>query len=79
MVEAALRRRRWGLQQWAELYQDLPSRQSKVQVADRSVISTTNAETQVASPAGLQHLIIVSVRGEHLDHTPQSYIFAAPH
>lgn len=68
MVEAALRRRRWDLQQWAELYQDLPSRQSKVQVADRSVISTTNAETQVASPPGLQPLIDASVKGERPHH-----------
>ena len=64
MVEAALRRRQWGLQQWGELYQDLPSRQSKVQVQDRSVISTINAETCVASPAGLQPLIDTSVAGQ---------------
>lgn len=63
MVEAALRRRQWGLQQWAELYSDLPSRQSKVQVADRSVITTTNAETKTTSPAGLQALIDSAVAG----------------
>lgn len=65
MVEAGLRRRQWGLGQWAELYQDLPSRQTKVLVADRSVISTINAETQVASPAGLQALIDQAVAGQH--------------
>lgn len=64
MVEAALRRRSWGLQQWANLYTDLPSRQSKVLVADRSVIRTTNAETQVASPAALQPAIDQAVTGE---------------
>ena len=63
MVEAGLRRRQWGLGQWAELYQDLPSRQTKVLVADRSVISTINAETQVASPPGLQALIDQAVAG----------------
>lgn len=63
LVEAALRRRQWGLQHWGDLYQDLPSKQSKVQVADRSVISTTDAETKVASPAGLQALIDRSVAG----------------
>lgn len=63
MVEAGLRRQQWGLGQWAELYQDLPSRQTKVLVADRSVISTTNAETQVSSPAGLQALIDQAVAG----------------
>ena len=63
MVEAGLRRRQWGLGQWAGLYQDLPSRQTKVLVADRSVISTINAETQVASPPGLQALIDQAVVG----------------
>ncbi len=64
MVEAALRRRQWGLQEWGQLYQDLPSRQSKVLVADRGVISTINAETQVAAPAGLQALIDQAVAGK---------------
>ncbi|KAL0038851.1 hypothetical protein WJX79_010662 [Trebouxia sp. C0005] len=63
MVEAALRRRQWDLQEWGHLYQDLPSRQTKVLVADRSVISTINAETQVAAPAGLQALIDKAVAG----------------
>ena len=30
LVEAALRRRKWGLSDWANLYTDLPSRQLKV-------------------------------------------------
>lgn len=64
MVEAALRRRQWDLQEWGHLYQDLPSRQTKVLVADRSVISTINAETQVAAPAGLQALIDKAVAGK---------------
>ena len=29
MVEAALRRRQWGLNDWAQLYTDLPNRQLK--------------------------------------------------
>ena len=65
MVEAGLRWRQWGLGQWAELYQDWPSRQTKVLVADRSVMSTINAETQDASPAGLQALIDQAVAGQH--------------
>ena len=66
MVEAALRRRQWGLQQWGQLYQDLPSRQTKVLVADRSIITTSHAETQVAAPAGLQTLIDQAVAGQAL-------------
>ena len=30
LVEAALRRKKWGLPEWAALYTDLPSRQLKV-------------------------------------------------
>ena len=66
MVEVALRRRQWGLQQWGQLYEDLPSRQSKVLVADRSVISTSHAESQVAAPPGLQTLIDQAVAGQAL-------------
>ena len=32
LVEVALRRKSWSMQQWAALYNDLPSRQLKVQV-----------------------------------------------
>lgn len=63
LVEAALRRKGWGLEQWAELYSDLPSRQLKVKVADRSVIATTDAERRVAAPAALQEAIDKAVAG----------------
>lgn len=63
LVESALRRRAWGLAEWAALYADLPSRQLKVRVADRGAIQTTNAETHVAQPAGLQQLINAAVAG----------------
>ena len=75
MVEAALRRRQWGLQQWASLYEDLPSRQTKVVVADRSVINTINAETQVATPAELQPLINQAVTGQNF-HSLQHFALA---
>ncbi len=35
LVEAALRRRKWGLNEWATLYTDLPSRQLKVTIRSR--------------------------------------------
>ncbi|KAL4553161.1 hypothetical protein Ndes2526B_g03039 [Nannochloris sp. 'desiccata'] len=57
MVEAALRRKKWSLEQWSQLYADLPSRQLKVRVADRSIISTTDAERRVAEPKALQEKI----------------------
>ena len=35
LVEAALSRRQWGLNEWATLYDDLPSRQLKVCLNER--------------------------------------------
>lgn len=61
LVEAALRRKAWGLPDWAALYTDLPSRQLKVTVADRTAIVTTEAETQVAEPKGLQAAVDAAV------------------
>ena len=55
------RNKGWGLQEWVALYTDLPSRQLKVSVADRSVVETMNAETRVRSPAALQSAIDESV------------------
>lgn len=74
LVEAALRRKGWGLAQWAGLYTDLPSRQVKVLVADRSVITTTDAERRVATPAALQDKIdeLVAAAG------PQARAFVRP-
>ncbi|CAD6240554.1 unnamed protein product [Miscanthus lutarioriparius] len=57
LVEAILQYKGWSFQNWCELYSDLPSRQLKVKVKDRSVIVTTDAETKVSQPSGLQELI----------------------
>ncbi|XP_072964041.1 phosphoacetylglucosamine mutase isoform X2 [Typha angustifolia] len=57
LVEAILQYMRWSFQKWSELYHDLPSRQLKVKVADRSTVITANAETRVVKPSGLQELI----------------------
>ncbi|GMH35308.1 hypothetical protein BSKO_03176 [Bryopsis sp. KO-2023] len=54
MVEAILRRKKWSIKDWAKIYDDIPSIQSKVVVADRSVITTTDAERRCVTPAGLQ-------------------------
>ncbi|XP_006870732.1 PREDICTED: phosphoacetylglucosamine mutase [Chrysochloris asiatica] len=45
------------VQQWDALYMDIPNRQLKVKVADRQVISTTDAERQAVTPPGLQEAI----------------------
>ncbi|XP_068667447.1 phosphoacetylglucosamine mutase isoform X2 [Aristolochia californica] len=57
LVEAILLYMRWSTERWSELYQDLPSRQIKVSVVDRTIITTTNAETVVVTPSGLQEAI----------------------
>ncbi|MCL7046305.1 hypothetical protein MKW94_015059 [Papaver nudicaule] len=57
LVEVILRHTGWSIQRWSELYQDLPSRQLKVKVVDRTAVITTNAETEVVKPAGLQAAI----------------------
>ncbi|XP_065003706.1 phosphoacetylglucosamine mutase-like isoform X1 [Musa acuminata AAA Group] len=57
LVEAVLQYMGWSIKRWNELYQDLPSRQLKIKVADRNAVVTANAETQVVKPSGLQELI----------------------
>ncbi|XP_026385423.1 phosphoacetylglucosamine mutase-like [Papaver somniferum] len=57
LVEVILRHMGWSIQRWNELYQDLPSRQLKVKVMDRTAVTTANAETEVVKPTGLQEAI----------------------
>ncbi|XP_058183180.1 phosphoacetylglucosamine mutase-like [Rhododendron vialii] len=57
LVEAILQHMGWSIHRWNELYHDLPSRQLKVKVVDRSAVVTTNAETVVVRPLGIQEAI----------------------
>ncbi|KAL6348748.1 hypothetical protein AAG906_033404 [Vitis piasezkii] len=57
LVEAILQHMGWSIHIWNALYQDLPSRQLKVKVVDRTAIVTANAETVVVKPPGLQEAI----------------------
>ena len=54
LVDAILYLRGWDLNTWARLYSDMPSRQSKVKVADRTVIATNDNETAAVAPEALQ-------------------------
>jgi len=54
LVEAILSMKGWDLAVWDALYEDLPSRQTKLAVADRTAITTTDDETQTTAPAELQ-------------------------
>jgi phosphoacetylglucosamine mutase len=60
-VQAVLARKGWGLGQWQQLYSDLPSRQTKLRVADRAAIRTADAERRGVAPAGLQRAIDAAV------------------
>jgi len=57
LVESVLCAKGWDVQDWFESYQDLPNRQMKVRVADRTVIETTDAERKCVQPQGLQSAI----------------------
>ncbi|XP_019197171.1 PREDICTED: phosphoacetylglucosamine mutase [Ipomoea nil] len=57
LVEAILHHMGWSIYKWNELYNDLPSRQLKVKVVDRTAIVTSNAETVVVTPTGIQEAI----------------------
>ncbi|NXG54423.1 AGM1 mutase, partial [Hemiprocne comata] len=62
VIEAILALKGLTVQQWDALYTDLPNRLLKVQVADRQVIDTTDAERRAVTPPGLQEKIDVLVK-----------------
>jgi len=57
LVESVLFARGWSVENWFKAYKDLPNRQMKVRVADRTVIQTTDAERKCVQPEGLQDQI----------------------
>ena len=57
LVEFILRARQWGPEEWDGAYEDLPNKLLKVNVKDRSVFKTTDAERKLTSPEGLQEKI----------------------
>ncbi|NXJ47008.1 AGM1 mutase, partial [Spizaetus tyrannus] len=62
VIEAILALKGLTVQQWDAIYTDLPNRLLKVQVADRRVIVTTDAERCVVTPPGLQEKIDALVK-----------------
>ncbi|KAM7258611.1 hypothetical protein ACFE04_014352 [Oxalis oulophora] len=66
LVEAILKHMGWSIHKWSELYQDLPSRMLKVVVKDRTAVVTTNAETEVVKPAGIQDAINTEIGTEDI-------------
>ncbi|KAN0065327.1 hypothetical protein ACQY0O_001163 [Thecaphora frezii] len=57
LVEVILRARQWGAEEWDGAYEDLPNKILKVNVKDRFIFQTEDAERRLTSPAGLQDKI----------------------
>ena len=62
MIETILRNLDWCVTDWSDLYRDVPCRQTKVVVSDRSKVKTEDAERRCSSPEGLQSAIDAHVR-----------------
>jgi phosphoacetylglucosamine mutase len=62
VVETILRSRGESIEDWDNLYVDLPNRQLKVNVKDRNVITTGDAERKCLTPVGLQNKIDLIVQ-----------------
>lgn len=54
LVDAILTLQGLSLDDWYHMYHDLPSRQSKVMIPDRTLIQTNDNETQCTKPVGMQ-------------------------
>ena len=54
LVEAILCLKGWTVETWDDLYTDLPSRQTKLAVQDRTTLTVTADETRTICPAALQ-------------------------
>jgi phosphoacetylglucosamine mutase len=61
-VESVLAIKGWSVDDWDKLYQDLPSRQTKVKVQDRTVVIPLADETAVVEPVALKHAIAAAVQ-----------------
>ncbi|KAI1345184.1 phosphoglucomutase/phosphomannomutase domain-containing protein [Xylariaceae sp. FL0016] len=54
MVEVILAHKGWSLKDWAMTYQDLPNRLVRVEVGNKDLFQTTDAERKLSQPAGCQ-------------------------
>jgi phosphoacetylglucosamine mutase len=62
MVEVILAHKAWSLQDWATTYTDLPNRLVRVEVANKDIFETTDAERRLSHPPGAQDEIDQCVR-----------------
>ncbi|KAI9724318.1 MAG: hypothetical protein M1812_000386 [Candelaria pacifica] len=54
LVEVILAHKTWGPKEWDSTYTDLPNRLVRVEVPDRNIFKTTDAERKLESPPGVQ-------------------------
>lgn len=54
LVEVILAHKNWSPKEWASTYKDLPNRLVKVEIPDRSIFKTVDAERRLESPPGIQ-------------------------
>ena len=54
LVEVVLAHKHWSMNEWISTYKDLPNRLVKVEVADRNIFKTTDAERRLEEPRGIQ-------------------------
>jgi len=54
MVEVILAHKGWTLKDWATTYTDLPNRLVRVEVGDKDLFQTTDAERRLSHPPGAQ-------------------------
>lgn len=54
LVEVILAHKDWTLKDWASTYTDLPNRLVRVEVGDKDLFQTTDAERRLSHPAGAQ-------------------------
>lgn len=61
LVDSVLHIKGWDLKKWNSLYEDLPSRMTKLKVQDRSVVETNENDTICLAPVGVQHELDVAM------------------
>mmetsp|Transcript_31720 Transcript_31720/g.46487 ORF Transcript_31720/g.46487 Transcript_31720/m.46487 type:complete len:184 (-) Transcript_31720:251-802(-) len=69
LVDAILYLKSWDLGLWDGIYEDMPSRQFKVKVQDRSVITTNHNETRALTPTSLQPALDAAMKAMASSHS----------
>lgn len=57
LVEVILAHKNWSVAEWTNTYKDLPNRLIAVDVKDRNIFKTTDAERKLEKPEGVQEKI----------------------